>query len=103
MNRSQDHVFQFVLAELGTEGSIAGDGQLVLKGKYGPKHIEALLRKYISEEKGKRREKERKKRRREKKKEGGKENEERRGTRERERRRETREEEKEREVREKGR
>lgn len=33
---------------LGTEGSIAGDGQLVLKGKYGPKHIEALLRKYIS-------------------------------------------------------
>ncbi|KAF8819117.1 putative eukaryotic initiation factor-2 beta [Cardiosporidium cionae] len=48
MNRNQDHVFQFVLAELGTEGSIAGDGQLVLKGKYGTKHIEALLRKYIS-------------------------------------------------------
>ncbi|KAF8819082.1 putative eukaryotic initiation factor-2 beta [Cardiosporidium cionae] len=49
MNRNQDHVFQFVLAELGTEGSIAGDGQLVLKGKYGTKHIEALLRKYITE------------------------------------------------------
>ncbi|PHJ17743.1 eukaryotic initiation factor-2 beta [Cystoisospora suis] len=48
MNRQPDHVHQFVLAELGTEGSIAGDGQLVLKGKYGPKHIEALLRKYIS-------------------------------------------------------
>lgn len=43
-----DHVHQFVLAELGTEGSIAGDGQLVLKGKYGPKNIESLLRKYIS-------------------------------------------------------
>lgn len=49
MNRPQDHVFQFVLAELGTEGSIAGDGQLVLRGKYGPKHIEGLLRKYITE------------------------------------------------------
>ncbi|KAL8443478.1 hypothetical protein Emed_006833 [Eimeria media] len=49
MHRPSEHVLQFVLAELGTEGSIAGDGQLVLKGKYGPKHIEALLRKYISE------------------------------------------------------
>lgn len=49
MRRSQDHVYQFVLAELGTEGSIAGEGQLVLKGRYGPKHIESLLRKYITE------------------------------------------------------
>ncbi|SOV14717.1 eukaryotic translation initiation factor 2 beta subunit, putative [Plasmodium sp. gorilla clade G2] len=49
MNRNEEHVFHFVLAELGTEGSIAGEGQLVLKGKYGPKHIEALLRKYITE------------------------------------------------------
>ncbi|CUV07994.1 translation initiation factor if-2 betam beta subunit ZnR [Cryptosporidium parvum Iowa II] len=49
MQRNADHVFQFVLSELGTEGSIAGDGQLVLKGKYGPKHIEVLLRKYIME------------------------------------------------------
>ncbi|ORM40848.1 Eukaryotic translation initiation factor 2 subunit beta [Babesia sp. Xinjiang] len=49
MRRSTDHVHQFVLSELGTEGSIAGDGQLVLKGKYGPKNIESLLRKYITE------------------------------------------------------
>ncbi|GBE60819.1 eukaryotic translation initiation factor 2 beta [Babesia ovata] len=49
MGRSMDHVHQFVLSELGTEGSIAGDGQLVLKGKYGPKNIESLLRKYITE------------------------------------------------------
>lgn len=49
MQRGQDHVFQFVLAELGTEGSIAGDGQLVLKGKFSPKHVESLLRKYITE------------------------------------------------------
>eukprot|EP01055_Gregarina_sp_Pseudo9_P002380 Gregarina_sp_Pseudo_9__2379@NODE_2684_length_911_cov_73_149083_g2461_i0_p1_GENE_NODE_2684_length_911_cov_73_149083_g2461_i0NODE_2684_length_911_cov_73_149083_g2461_i0_p1_ORF_typecomplete_len233_score17_15eIF5_eIF2B/PF01873_17/4_4e03eIF5_eIF2B/PF01873_17/1_6e35Lar_restr_allev/PF14354_6/0_055Elf1/PF05129_13/5_2e02Elf1/PF05129_13/0_45_NODE_2684_length_911_cov_73_149083_g2461_i083781 len=49
MQRSQEHVCQFVLAELGTEGSIAGEGQLVLKGRYGTKHIESLLRKYITE------------------------------------------------------
>lgn len=49
MQRSPEHVLQFVLAELGTEGSIGGDGQLTLKGKFGPKHIECLLRKYIIE------------------------------------------------------
>ncbi|EZG44924.1 eukaryotic translation initiation factor 2 subunit beta [Gregarina niphandrodes] len=49
MKRSYDHVCQFVLSELGTEGSISGDGQLVLKGRYGTKHIESLLRKYITE------------------------------------------------------
>eukprot|EP00746_Dinoflagellata_sp_MGD_P162562 gnl/MRDRNA2_/MRDRNA2_90179_c0_seq1.p1 gnl/MRDRNA2_/MRDRNA2_90179_c0~~gnl/MRDRNA2_/MRDRNA2_90179_c0_seq1.p1 ORF type:complete len:209 (-),score=66.13 gnl/MRDRNA2_/MRDRNA2_90179_c0_seq1:226-852(-) len=49
MNRPVDHVYQFVLAEFGTEGSIAGDGQLILKGRYMQKHTESLLRKYIKE------------------------------------------------------
>jgi translation initiation factor 2 subunit 2 len=49
MNRSPDHVMTFVLAEFGTEGSMAGDGQLILKGRYLPKHLESLLRKYIKE------------------------------------------------------
>eukprot|EP00812_Abedinium_dasypus_P010485 NODE_4102_length_710_cov_768.725191.p1 GENE.NODE_4102_length_710_cov_768.725191~~NODE_4102_length_710_cov_768.725191.p1 ORF type:complete len:200 (+),score=78.44 NODE_4102_length_710_cov_768.725191:3-602(+) len=58
MKRPTDHVVQFVLAEFGTEGSIAGaatsrsegsDGQLILKGRYLPKHCESLLRKYIRE------------------------------------------------------
>merc|ERR1712113_33040 len=49
MNRPPDHVMQFVLAEFGTEGSIAGDGQLILKGRYMPKHAESLLRKYMKE------------------------------------------------------
>jgi len=49
MNRPTEHVIQFVLAEFGTEGSIAGDGQLILKGRYQPKHLESLLRKYIKE------------------------------------------------------
>merc|ERR1719265_1778837 len=38
MDRPVDHVYQFVLAEFGTEGSIAGDGQLILKGRFMPKH-----------------------------------------------------------------
>lgn len=49
MNRMPDHVIQFVLTEFGTEGSIAGDGQLILRGRYMPKHAESLLRKYIKE------------------------------------------------------
>merc|ERR1719321_947454 len=44
-----DHVTQFVLAEFGTEGSNTADGQLILKGRYQPKHSESLLRKYIKE------------------------------------------------------
>eukprot|EP00929_Paragymnodinium_shiwhaense_P072690 TRINITY_DN368_c0_g2_i2.p1 TRINITY_DN368_c0_g2~~TRINITY_DN368_c0_g2_i2.p1 ORF type:complete len:209 (-),score=56.56 TRINITY_DN368_c0_g2_i2:233-859(-) len=49
MNRSPEHVQGFVLAEFGTEGSLSGDGGLVLKGRYMPKHAESLIRKYIKE------------------------------------------------------
>jgi len=49
MQRSPEHVFQFFMAELGTEGSIDGNQRLVIRGKYVPKYIESLLRKYIGE------------------------------------------------------
>eukprot|EP00927_Polykrikos_kofoidii_P053439 TRINITY_DN479_c0_g2_i1.p1 TRINITY_DN479_c0_g2~~TRINITY_DN479_c0_g2_i1.p1 ORF type:complete len:241 (-),score=56.37 TRINITY_DN479_c0_g2_i1:134-784(-) len=49
MNRIPDHVQGFILAEFGTEGSVTSDGQLILKGRYLPKHLESLLRKYIKE------------------------------------------------------
>mmetsp|Transcript_13960 Transcript_13960/g.28541 ORF Transcript_13960/g.28541 Transcript_13960/m.28541 type:complete len:223 (+) Transcript_13960:163-831(+) len=49
MNRPPEHVFQFFMAELGTEGSIDGNQRLVIRGKYVPKYIESLLRKYITE------------------------------------------------------
>eukprot|EP00927_Polykrikos_kofoidii_P053440 TRINITY_DN479_c0_g2_i2.p1 TRINITY_DN479_c0_g2~~TRINITY_DN479_c0_g2_i2.p1 ORF type:complete len:218 (-),score=47.75 TRINITY_DN479_c0_g2_i2:113-766(-) len=49
MNRVPDHVQGFILAEFGTEGSVTSDGQLILKGRYLPKHLESLLRKYIKE------------------------------------------------------
>mmetsp|Transcript_118464 Transcript_118464/g.204933 ORF Transcript_118464/g.204933 Transcript_118464/m.204933 type:complete len:212 (+) Transcript_118464:86-721(+) len=49
MKRPVEHVTQFVLAEFGTEGSHAEGGQLILKGRFQPKHAESLLRKYIKE------------------------------------------------------
>ena len=49
MRRAPDHVFQFMMAELGTEGSIDGNKRLVIRGKFVPKYIESLLRKYILE------------------------------------------------------
>lgn len=49
MQRPADHVFQFFMAELGTEGSIDGNQRLVIRGKYVPKYIESLLKKYIAE------------------------------------------------------
>lgn len=49
MQRPSDHVFQFFMAELGTEGSIDGNQRLVIRGKYLPKYIESLLRKYVVE------------------------------------------------------
>lgn len=37
MKRNPDHVFQFMMAELGTEGSIDGNKRLVIRGKFVPK------------------------------------------------------------------
>jgi len=47
MKRDPDHVFRFFLAELGSTGSIDGNGRFMIKGKFGPKTIESLLKKYI--------------------------------------------------------
>lgn len=49
LNRSSDHLQDFVLSELGTTGSIDGDNQLIMKTKIMAKNIESLLRKYIEE------------------------------------------------------
>ncbi len=49
MKRSPEHVLSFFLAELGTTGSIDGSHRLLMRGKYQPKYIESLLRKYIQE------------------------------------------------------
>lgn len=49
MKRSPEHVLAFFLAELGTTGAVDGSDRLMLRGRYVPKYIESLLRKYISE------------------------------------------------------
>uniref|UniRef100_A0A6U0TVU4 Translation initiation factor IF2/IF5 domain-containing protein n=1 Tax=Pinguiococcus pyrenoidosus TaxID=172671 RepID=A0A6U0TVU4_9STRA len=49
IDRSSDHVFQFFLAELGTEGSIDLQGRLMLRGRFMSKSIESLLKRYVQE------------------------------------------------------
>lgn len=48
MSRSTDHVMSYFSAEFGAEASLAGEGQLVVKGRFTGKQVETLLRKYIS-------------------------------------------------------
>jgi translation initiation factor 2 subunit 2 len=45
--RPTDHLYQFILAELGVEGNLGGESQFLLKGRYNTKHIESLLKKYV--------------------------------------------------------
>jgi translation initiation factor 2 subunit 2 len=49
MQRPPEHVYQYFMAELGTEGSMDGNDRLIIRGKYVPKYIESLLRKYVVE------------------------------------------------------
>ncbi len=42
MRRGNEHVFQYMLAELGTEGSLDAQERLVIKGKFIPKVGEYL-------------------------------------------------------------
>jgi len=49
LKRTPDHILSFYLAELGTTGAIDGSDRLLLRGKYQPKYVESLLRKYIVE------------------------------------------------------
>lgn len=49
MKRTDEHVTQFIFAELGTTGSVDGNRRLVIKGKFLQKQIENVLRRYIVE------------------------------------------------------
>ncbi|RAL59439.1 hypothetical protein DID88_006813 [Monilinia fructigena] len=48
MKRTDEHVTQYLFAELGTNGSVDGSRRLVIKGRFQQKQIENVLRKYIS-------------------------------------------------------
>ncbi|KAI6179497.1 EIF2B-5 domain-containing protein [Aphelenchoides besseyi] len=49
LKRQPKHVLNFLLAELGTTGSIDGNQCLIVKGRFQQKHFESVLRKYITE------------------------------------------------------
>ncbi|XP_024015628.1 eukaryotic translation initiation factor 2 subunit beta [Eutrema salsugineum] len=49
MHRQPDHVMNFLLAELGTTGSLDGQQRLVVKGRFAPKNFEAILRRYVTD------------------------------------------------------
>jgi len=49
MNRQQEHVSMYLLAELGTSGSLDGQQRLVVKGRFLPKSFETVLRRYVGE------------------------------------------------------
>ena len=47
MHRLPEHVIAFMLAEMGTTGSVDGSGRLVIRGRFQQKQIENILRRYI--------------------------------------------------------
>lgn len=47
--RSSDHIFQYIMTELGSDCSIDTLGRFVIKGKYAPAYIESLMHKYMQE------------------------------------------------------
>uniref|UniRef100_A0A131XW41 Eukaryotic translation initiation factor 2 subunit 2 n=1 Tax=Ixodes ricinus TaxID=34613 RepID=A0A131XW41_IXORI len=47
LHRQPKHVQAFLLAELGTSGSVDANNQLIIKGRFQQKQIENVLRRYI--------------------------------------------------------
>lgn len=49
VHRQPRHMQAFILAELGTSGSVDANNQLIIKGRFMQKQIENVLRRYIRE------------------------------------------------------
>jgi len=47
MHRAPEHVIQYLMAELGTSGTLDGQNRLILKGRFLPKVFEGVLRHYF--------------------------------------------------------
>jgi translation initiation factor 2 subunit 2 len=47
LERSPDHVQLFFLTEMNTTGNLDGNKSLIIRGRWKPKHVESLLKKYI--------------------------------------------------------
>lgn len=48
-NPNKMQVSMYLLAELGTSGSLDGQQRLVVKGRFLPKSFETVLRRYVNE------------------------------------------------------
>ncbi|CAH8467545.1 unnamed protein product [Dicrocoelium dendriticum] len=46
LNREQSHLTAYIVAELGTQGSVDANGALLIRGRYTNKHMEPVLRNY---------------------------------------------------------
>lgn len=49
LHRQSKHLLAFIFAELGTSGSVDGNNQLIIRGRFNQKQIENVLRRYIKE------------------------------------------------------
>jgi len=49
LHRSPQHLLNFVIVELGTTANLDGTGRLVIRGRFIPKQLESLVRRYIAE------------------------------------------------------
>jgi translation initiation factor 2 beta subunit (eIF-2beta)/eIF-5 len=49
IGRKHDHLMSFISAELGVEGVLGGEMNLILQGKFMAKHIERLYKKYLEQ------------------------------------------------------
>ena len=49
LHRQPKHLLAFLLAELGTSGSVDGNSQLIIKGRFQQKQMENVLRRYVKE------------------------------------------------------
>eukprot|EP00923_Selenidium_pygospionis_P039362 GHVN01068480.1.p1 GENE.GHVN01068480.1~~GHVN01068480.1.p1 ORF type:complete len:212 (-),score=35.19 GHVN01068480.1:44-679(-) len=49
MQRETEHLMSYVLAELGTTGSIDGSHRLLIKGVFREEQIQSIIRKYLKE------------------------------------------------------
>lgn len=49
INRPSEHLLEYLMAELGTSGSLDGQQRLIIKGRFLPKAFEGCLRRYMNE------------------------------------------------------
>ena len=49
IKRQEEHLLNYLLAELGTSGSVDKNTRLIIKGRFSQQQIENVLRRYIQE------------------------------------------------------